>query len=244
MWLQKQHTSSAHSPNLTAHDGPLNCESSLYVMLMGSPDMAHYVSMMPTHKSALSSFGICLFSSSTCFPSTWQLSMTHRTVQLSHLQVRHAAKHSTPPKNLFVGDEGKLTVGILPTSIFASGHMFFVQVCVGVCVGWRVEGVGGKGPVGLSRLGRPSQLMFVGRVYLIVVCRQLVDTSFATHPNASHCLRCTQKKYAELKLQPYVAHATFQYSGTPGKRNRFREFMHWWDPPEYYDSPNGFLSFE
>ncbi len=59
-------------------------------------------------------------------------------------------------KNLWKGDNGKLIVGILPASIFASGHMFFVQ-----------------------------------------------------------------RKYEELGLKPYVAHATFQYSGTPGKRNRW-----------------------
>ena len=30
--------------------------------------------------------------------------------------------------NLWKGDNGKLTIGVLPASIFASGHMFFVQV--------------------------------------------------------------------------------------------------------------------
>lgn len=34
---------------------------------------------------------------------------------------------------------------------------------------------------------------------------------------------------------PYVAHATFQFGGTPGKRNRFREALLWNDPPEYFD---------
>lgn len=79
-------------------------------------------------------------------------------------------------KNLWKGDQGKLTMGVLPASIFASGHMFFVQ-----------------------------------------------------------------RKYEELGLKPYVAHATFQYSGTPGKRNRFREFMLFDDPPEYYDHDKGFI---
>jgi hypothetical protein len=32
-----------------------------------------------------------------------------------------------------------------------------------------------------------------------------------------------------------------RYSGTPGKRNRFREFMLFDDPPEYYDHPKGFI---
>lgn len=37
----------------------------------------------------------------------------------------------------------------------------------------------------------------------------------------------TQRMHEKLKLQPYVVHATFQYSGTPGKRHRMREFMLW-----------------
>ncbi|KAG2496814.1 hypothetical protein HYH03_005220 [Edaphochlamys debaryana] len=86
---------------------------------------------------------------------------------------------SEPPKNLWKGYEGKLTVGVLPSSIFASGHVFFVQ-----------------------------------------------------------------KKYEEYGLEPYVAHATFQYSGTPGKRHRFREFMLFDDPPEYYDHPVGFVEID
>lgn len=31
-----------------------------------------------------------------------------------------------------------------------------------------------------------------------------------------------QRKYQELGLAPYMVHATFQYSGTPGKRHRLR----------------------
>ena len=31
-------------------------------------------------------------------------------------------------KDLWYGDNGKLIVGILPASLFASGHTFFVQV--------------------------------------------------------------------------------------------------------------------
>jgi Nucleotide-diphospho-sugar transferase len=37
----------------------------------------------------------------------------------------------------------------------------------------------------------------------------------------------TQRMHEKLKLQPYVVHATFQFSGTPGKRHRMREFMLW-----------------
>ncbi|GFR51919.1 hypothetical protein Agub_g14403 [Astrephomene gubernaculifera] len=86
---------------------------------------------------------------------------------------------SEAPKNLWKGYEGKLTVGVLPCALFASGHTFFVQ-----------------------------------------------------------------RKYSELGLEPYVAHATFQYSGTPGKRHRFREAMLFDDPPEYYDDAKGFVTID
>lgn len=42
--------------------------------------------------------------------------------------VRSGAAHSMPPNGLFRGYNNKLTVGVLPASVFASGHMFFVQV--------------------------------------------------------------------------------------------------------------------
>ena len=43
--------------------------------------------------------------------------------------VRQGATHSNSSmKNLWYGDNNKLVVGILPASIFASGHTFFVQV--------------------------------------------------------------------------------------------------------------------
>jgi len=88
---------------------------------------------------------------------------------------------SDPKTHLFKGYDETLTIGILPASIFCSGHTFFVQ-----------------------------------------------------------------HKYREFGLQPYVAHATFQYSGTVGKRNRFREALLWDDGPEYFDPPSGkgFLYFD
>ncbi|GLI67694.1 hypothetical protein VaNZ11_011960 [Volvox africanus] len=82
-------------------------------------------------------------------------------------------------KNLFLGYDGSLTMGILPVSLFCSGHTMFVQ-----------------------RLGYT------------------------------------------LGLQPYAVHATFQFSGTPGKRHRMREFQMYSDPPEYYDHTVGFVSFD
>ncbi|KXZ43660.1 hypothetical protein GPECTOR_83g272 [Gonium pectorale] len=92
---------------------------------------------------------------------------------------RKGHSNSEPPKNLWKGYDGKLTVGVLPCALFASGHTFFVQ-----------------------------------------------------------------RKYAELGQEPYVAHATFQYSGTPGKRHRFREALLFDDPPEYFDHPKGFVAID
>ncbi|GMH44239.1 hypothetical protein BSKO_12173 [Bryopsis sp. KO-2023] len=45
-------------------------------------------------------------------------------------------------------------------------------------------------------------------------------------------------------IYPYAIHTTFQNFGTPGKRHRFREWLLWDDPPEYFDSPKGFLLFD
>ncbi|KAG2499431.1 hypothetical protein HYH03_002378 [Edaphochlamys debaryana] len=53
-----------------------------------------------------------------------------------------------------------------------------------------------------------------------------------------------QRLGQRLGLEPYAVHATFQFSGTPGKRNRMREFMLYDDPPEYYDHKVGFISFD
>ncbi|KAJ8758788.1 hypothetical protein K2173_000509 [Erythroxylum novogranatense] len=75
--------------------------------------------------------------------------------------------------------DGTLRLGILPSSIFCSGHTYFVQAM-----------------------------------------------------------------YQQLRLEPYAVHTTFQYAGTPGKRHRLREAMVFYDPPEYYDAPGGFLSFK
>ncbi|KAK4752266.1 hypothetical protein SAY87_021064 [Trapa incisa] len=75
--------------------------------------------------------------------------------------------------------DGNLKLGILPASIFCSGHTYFVQAM-----------------------------------------------------------------YEQLRLEPYAVHTTFQYAGTDGKRHRLREGMLFYDPPEYYDVPGGFLSFK
>ncbi|XP_075484425.1 arabinosyltransferase XEG113-like [Primulina tabacum] len=75
--------------------------------------------------------------------------------------------------------DGNLKLGLLPSSIFCSGHTYFVQAM-----------------------------------------------------------------YQQLRLEPYAVHTTFQYADTEGKRHRLREAMFFYDPPEYYDKPGGFLSFK
>ncbi|KAL3498037.1 hypothetical protein ACH5RR_040769 [Cinchona calisaya] len=75
--------------------------------------------------------------------------------------------------------DGNLKLGLLPASIFCSGHTYFVQAM-----------------------------------------------------------------YQQLRLEPYAVHTTFQYAGTDGKRHRLREAMAFYDPPDYYDVPGGFLTFK
>eukprot|EP00803_Ostreobium_quekettii_P009210 evm.model.scf_772EXC.7 EVM.evm.TU.scf_772EXC.7 scf_772EXC:53561-60533(-) len=82
-------------------------------------------------------------------------------------------------QRLFLGFRRSLKVGVLPVSIFCSGHTYFVQ-------------------------GMPQR----------------------------------------LGLKPYIVHTTFQFSGFVGKRNRFREALLWDDPPEYFDRPGGYLTFD
>ncbi|KAK1271588.1 hypothetical protein QJS04_geneDACA004407 [Acorus gramineus] len=53
-----------------------------------------------------------------------------------------------------------------------------------------------------------------------------------------------QMMHQQLRLEPYAVHTTFQYGGTEGKRHRLREAMIFHDPPEYYDSLGGFLSYK
>ncbi|CAA2999332.1 arabinosyltransferase XEG113 [Olea europaea subsp. europaea] len=72
--------------------------------------------------------------------------------------------------------DGNLKLGLLPASIFCSGHTYFVQAI-----------------------------------------------------------------YEQLKLEPYAVHTTFQYAGTEGKRHRLREAKVFYDPPEYYDTPDELL---
>jgi len=78
----------------------------------------------------------------------------------------------------FMAYGGHLRMGILPTSLFANGHTYYVQ-----------------------------------------------------------------RMFEKHGVHPYVVHNTFQYSGTEGKRHRFREMLLWDDPPDYYESEAGFVFF-
>lgn len=130
-------------------------------------------------------------------------------------------------QNLFRGDMGSVTVGVLPASIFASGHMFFVQVRT-VQGNGRGRRRGGARREGGGRGKRQQRDEDGGR-----------GSTARPRPFPDGPL---QRKYQELGLEPYVAHATFQYSGTPGKRERFREMLLFDDPPEYFDHARGFIA--
>ena len=90
-----------------------------------------------------------------------------------------STKGNRTENRLFTGFNGHAIFGVLPVSLFCSGHNYFVQ-------------------------DMPAMINAV----------------------------------------PYVMHATFQYGGTPGKRNRFRERLLWDDPIEYFTRPGGYLAFE
>ncbi|KAF9612856.1 hypothetical protein IFM89_004266 [Coptis chinensis] len=92
--------------------------------------------------------------------------------------------------------DGTLKLGLLPASIFCSGHTFFVQ----------------------RKCSSPNEI-----------------PTEVVH---------WQVMYQQLQLEPYAVHTTFQYAGTEGKRHRLREGMVFFDEPEYYNSPGGFLSFK
>jgi hypothetical protein len=52
-----------------------------------------------------------------------------------------------------------------------------------------------------------------------------------------------QELYKKLNLLPYAVHATFQFGGTEGKCHRLLEAKHFYDPPEYYNTPGGYIIF-
>lgn len=71
-----------------------------------------------------------------CSPSPQLPRHAHDTPPPPHTTTHHhhsrlpsqGHTHSEPPKNLFKGYDGKLTVGVLPSALFCSGHTYFVQV--------------------------------------------------------------------------------------------------------------------
>ena len=69
------------------------------------------------------------------------------------------------------------------------------------------------------------------RALLTLLCRAYDGTLLVgVLPVATFCSGHTifvQRMPQRHHLQPYVTHATFQYSGTPGKRHRLREALIW-----------------
>eukprot|EP00854_Cymbomonas_tetramitiformis_P000671 gene671-1124_t len=48
----------------------------------------------------------------------------------------------------------------------------------------------------------------------------------------------------QRQLEPFVVHTSFTFGGLQGRRHRLREATLWEDPPEYYNNPMGYLTFE
>mmetsp|Transcript_5824 Transcript_5824/g.16640 ORF Transcript_5824/g.16640 Transcript_5824/m.16640 type:complete len:662 (+) Transcript_5824:421-2406(+) len=125
--------------------------------------------------SSPANIGIMLFRSSAAeFAQKWMDVLLADDLvwdQNAFNELMYEGRVETPLREdrLFLGTNGTYKFGILPVSMFCSGHTYFVQ-------------------------------------------------------HMPH----------KLGLDPYVAHATFQYEETPGKRHRFREALLWNDPPEYF----------
>ncbi|MEW5317003.1 MAG: hypothetical protein WDW38_008337 [Sanguina aurantia] len=163
-------------------------------------------------------------------PQMWDQNAFNNLARKGHL-------HSEAPLNLWRGYDQKLTFGVLPCALFASGHVFFVQVrrsphpeAVVRCAAAVRAG---------SHASACGQHACLSTWRLISALCEHFDPPPAPPPAPSP----PQHKAEELGLQPYVAHATFQYSGTPGKRHRFREALLWEDPPEYFDHHKGFITY-
>ncbi|OIW10787.1 hypothetical protein TanjilG_27733 [Lupinus angustifolius] len=170
--------------------------------------------------------------------------------------------------------DGNLKLGILPASIFCSGHTYFVQAMhqqlrlepYAVHTTFQYAGTAGKrhrlreamlfydppeyyNPPGGFLSFKPSipkSLLLIGNhtigshFTLINYQMKQIRTALAI----ASLLNRTLAMHQQLRLEPYAVHTTFQYAGTAGKRHRLREAMLFYDPPEYYNPPGGFLSFK
>ena len=100
-------------------------------------------------------------------------------------------------------------LGILPVSQFSSGHTYFVQR-----MGFQAMPV--------------SQLL---RLLTPAACRgfdgNLVLGILPVSQFSSGHTYFVQRMGERLGLPQYAVHATFQFSGTPGKRHRMRERLLW-----------------
>ncbi|CAI5491267.1 unnamed protein product [Closterium sp. Naga37s-1] len=174
-------------------------------------------------------------------------------------------KHMGPDVDPAAGDhvfwafDGSLKLGILPVSVFCSGHTFFVQngfnelmrkhmgpdvdPAAADHVFWAFDGS--------LKLGiLPVSVFCSGHTYFVQLFSTFPLSLPAVRPSSLtssylvlHLLSSPQHLHKVVGLEPYALHATFQFAGTPGKRHRFREAMAFYDPPEYYDPPGGIVSF-
>lgn len=105
----------------------------------------------------------------------------------------------------------------------------------------RAPGLSPAAQIGESALSVPPQALFIKRSPPSLRRGYHGKLKFGILPVSTFCSGhtfFTQGMPFKLNLDPYVVHATFQFSGTPGKRFRFREALLWdvRPPPEHVDS--------
>lgn len=138
------------------------------------------------------------------------------------------AKNKTGPS---VGEDGlfwayrqNLKMGILPVSLFCSGHTYFIQVALL-----------------LKNLLVDDHLVFGFCMFTFKLTPAHdpapLTACFVFHYGTNLWTSGKQELYKKLDLVPYAVHTTFQFGGTEGKRHRLREAKLFYDPPEYFDTP-------
>lgn len=187
--------------------------------------------------SSLLILATCGLASWTCAHPPWLPPACLSCLQTAFNDIVRQGATASVEDGTFKGYHGNLTVGILPVAQFASGHVFFVQVG-GTAGGW--------GPIDApASANHRTDCLFVqvaAAIQRLILGTAPWEAASSCSVPPPPCRPCPmQRKHEEFGLEPYVAHATFQYSGTPGKRHRFREAMLFEDPRSYYDDPRGFI---
>ncbi len=160
------------------------------------------------------------------------------------------------PKNYFMGDNGKLKMGILPVSIFCSGHTYFVQR-MAERLKLQPYAVHATFQFSGGRLGRaPAAAVHPSaKRKARGGCRGLwraVQQRCRLFPTQ---VACTAQLWSSARYHVQHSHTAWRLSqpltqrapppvGTPGKRNRMRERLLWHDPPVYFDYQPGFVTFK